>query len=143
MASKTWAEFKTYFAEEHRARQDTHHTPVGKTYPSANALVETNRREGKTIDSINLLELATAINRDTYANLYGTVASMMADLVFDNKNLVEVSKENNRLEQVLGQFQKITRSGSRVAVRGCTPQQKNGAHYCWSCGYYADHPSFK
>ena len=102
-----------------------------------------NIREAENIDTIDLLASATASDRDTYANLYRMVASIMAELVIVNKNLVEALKENNRLERVLGQYQKSTRSGDGAAMRGCTYQQKKGDHYCYSCGYEAGHPSFK
>ena len=78
--------------------------------------------EAENIDTIDLLASATASDRDTYANLYRMVASIMAELVVVNKNLVEALKENNRLERVLGQYQKSTRSGNGAAMRGCTYQ---------------------
>ena len=142
-ARKTWVDFKPYFVEEHLTWQDTQPTSVGETYPSANALAEANIREADTINTIALLSLATASNRDTYANISGTVTSLVAELVLANKNLVEALKENTRLKRVLGQCQQITRSSSGAAVRGVTPQHKKGAHYCWLCGYESGHPSFK
>ena len=76
--SNTWVNFKTYFADEHRAWQDTHPTPVGAAYLSSNALVKTNNREAETINDITLLTLATANDRETYVNLSGTVMLLMA-----------------------------------------------------------------
>ena len=74
-----------------------HPTSAGATYPSANALVESNIREDKTIDDVALLASATARNRDIYANLSGSVALLMSELVITNKNLVEALKGNTHL----------------------------------------------
>ena len=49
-ASKTWAESKIYFTEEHRFWQDTKPTSAGATYPYSNALMEVNIIEAKTIE---------------------------------------------------------------------------------------------
>ena len=86
--------------------------------------MEANSRKAETIDSISLLASATAKDRDTYSNLSGTVASLMAELVLANKNLVETLKENTHLERVLGQFQKRTSTadGGGATRRGGTTQ---------------------
>ena len=115
------------------------------SYPFANALVESNIREAKTIDPISILSSATSSNRDTYANILVTVASLTAELMLANKNLVEALRENTRMERVLCQFQKHTStSGGGVATgRGDTSQHKKRAHYCWSCRYDVCNPSSK
>ena len=64
--------------------------------------------------------MATTSNRDTYDNLYGIVASLMAKLVLSKKNLMEDLKENTHLNWILGQCQKITRSGGGAEGRGGT-----------------------
>ena len=76
-----------------------------------------NTRETKTINAIEIFASSTASNRDTYANLYVTVSSMMVDLVLANKNLVEALTGKTLLEQVLGQCQQRTRSGGGSAGR--------------------------
>ena len=88
----TWDNFKLYFAEEHHVWQKKLHTSAEATYPSDSALVEANSREAKNIDAISLIAKTTSRNRDTYTNLYGTVASLIAELVIANKNLVEALK---------------------------------------------------
>ena len=76
---------------------------AGETYPSANTIVEENRRETETIETITILASTTARDRDKYTNLSGTVTSLMSEIVIANKNMVEALKENTRLERVLGQ----------------------------------------
>ena len=107
--------------------------------------MKANTREANTIDAIALLAADTASYKYTYTNLSGTVASLMAELVLANKNLVEALKENPRLERVLGQCQKCTSTagGGGTTGRGCTSQQEKWYHYLWSCGYDAGKSSFK
>ena len=66
---KNRAEFKIYFAKEHRAWKYTHPTSAGAVYSRANALVESNTRELETMDTIALLSANTSSDRDTYVNL--------------------------------------------------------------------------
>ena len=129
LAIKMWVELKTYFAEEHRALQDTQPTSAGATYPSANALVEANTRGSENINTIDLLVLNTDRDRDTYAKLFGRVTSLMVEILITKKNLAEALKENTCLERVLGQRHKITRRCGGAAGRGGTFQKKKGAHY--------------
>ena len=97
LSSKTWADLKSHFVEEHRTCQDTQPTSAGATYTPSNAIVEANSREAETIDVIAFLTLTTASDRDTYANLSRTVVSLMAELVLANKNLMEALNENTCL----------------------------------------------
>ena len=92
--------------------------------------MEANSRETKNINAVSILDSATTSDRDTYVNLSGTVASLMAELVPANKNLVEALKENTCLERVIGLFHKRTSPAVSYGEtgRGGTPQQKKGPH---------------
>ena len=101
MADKTWANFKTFFANEHHTWKETQPLSDGGVYPSANAL---DQKADETINAITLLDVATTIDHETYSNLTTTTNYITTKLSLASKNLVATLKYNAHLERLLGQF---------------------------------------
>jgi hypothetical protein len=123
-ADKTWTTFKIFFARAHREFRDTKTTTTGAGYGSANAAYQQ-----ETVDAIANLATATAHDRATVATLSATVSKLTSELASANAKLITA----------LSAVAALT-SASKAPPD--TPRAAN-RHYCWSCGFKCEHPSFR
>lgn len=129
VADKIWTNFKPFFARAHREFRDTKTTTTGASYGSANAAYQQ-----ETVDAIANLATATAHDRATVATLSATVSKLTSDLATANAKLITA----------LATVTTLTSANSEHHRKQHNPTPRSGArHYCWSCGFKCEHPSFR
>jgi hypothetical protein len=129
-ADKTWIPFKTFFARAHREFRDTRTTTTGAGYGSANAA----SYQQETVDAIANLATATAHDRATVATLSSTISKLT----------LELATANTKLITALATVTTLTNANSEHIRKQPNATPRTGArHYCWSCGFKCEHPSFR
>ena len=140
--TKTWADFQTWFADEHQEWCEDQKLTAQHRNSQANAAYEEdyNDHQEQTIEAIANLATATSSDRATVAQLTRTIAQLTADLKTAQDKVVKTLEENVSLAKQLAQ----TKRGSANNASPATTNEPGAkVHYCWTHGFECDHSSFK
>jgi hypothetical protein len=127
IAGKTWAQFKLYFATDHREFLLTNQTAQQSGFHSENMMIEQGRDESMqdTVDAITQLATATASDRGTVATLITTNAKLATQLEAAHVQVAQLKNEIATLKNNI-----------KPAWQGQRPvKTTNNDSYCWSHGY--------
>ena len=94
-----------------------------------------------TADALANLATATSADRATVATLTDTVAKLSAELADAQGKLVQALLENGKLLKQLASRTTRGMTGSGFTTSGGADAPK--VHYCHTCGYLSNHPSFR
>jgi hypothetical protein len=127
IAEKTWAQFKTDFANAHREFRLTNQTAHQSGFHSANMMIEQGRDDSmqETVDALAQLETTTASDRRTVATLTTTNAKLANQLEAAHALIAQLKNEIATLKNKI----KPAWQGQRPA------KTTNNNSYCWSHGY--------
>jgi hypothetical protein len=141
---KTWEHFKRDFRvsyTEYVETLDTTPQASGFHAEAAGFHAEQREQQESTIEAIANLATATAEDRTAVATLTKTNAALTYSLAKSGEKLIAAMAQITNLTKQLADL-KANKRGTRVNEP--TPDLVPGKyHYCWTCGYKCDHPSFK
>ena len=130
-ADKTWANFKSHFANEYQDLKDNQVNTTSSAYQA------TAEYQQDTVEALANLATATASDREAVANLTSTNKALMDELAKVNAELINALKKINFMGQTIADLKaKNSNTTSPTPTLGHN-------HYCWSCGFKSPHPSYK
>jgi hypothetical protein len=127
ITTKTWAQFKIYFATAHRKFRLTNQTAQQSVFHSANMMIEQGKDDSmqETAEAIAQLATATASDRSTVATLTTTNAKLANQLEAAHTLIAQLKSEIVTLKNKI-----------KPAWQGQQPARTtNNDSYCWSHGY--------
>jgi hypothetical protein len=123
---KTWARFKTFFAEAARDLREEQGTSGTGGYHANNAYQDAQLN---TAEAIANLASATASDRQAHSDMIATNKMLLDQIISKDNQITALTQQLATCQQSLSSCQR------NPSQRSSTRKRYNNSNYCWSHGY--------